>query len=508
MIDEGEKMKKIIVLSLALLIIQSSRFGFLETSQGVTQRTVDLNLDGVVDFADYGLFAQYWLRNDSPFDIAPAVGDGVVDAKDLAVLAENWLTEYGEVVYIQWLGHASVKIRTENVVIYVDPVYLTESPKDADLVLVTHSHSDHYSPADIVRVSGPQRKFIAPADVVAAFGSGQTILPGQIIETNGIRIIAVPAYNINTANHPKSNNWVGYIIEIGLQRIYCAGDTDLTDEMKALEDINVAFLPAGGTYTMNAAEAAEATGFFKPDLAIPYHWGRNVGTIADARQFAEMAQCRVKIMEPGEIISSDNWLDDAPLIAHWKLDESEGDIAYDNVDGLDGILHGSPIWQPENGKLAGALELDGVDDYVGTDFVLDPAAGSFSTFVWIKTQTTGRPIISQANGTGTGRNWLSTNPSDGSLMTDLRTIGRGGKALISQISVTDDDWHHIGFVWDRAYRYLYADGTEAAKDSSPIAALEDSDGGLYFGITSSGGADVFFAGLIDDVRIFGGAIKP
>jgi L-ascorbate metabolism protein UlaG (beta-lactamase superfamily) len=508
MIDESEMMKKVIVFSLALLIVQASGFGFLEISRGVTQRTVDLNLDGIVDFTDYGLFARSWLRNDSPFDIAPAVGDGVVDGKDLAVLAENWLTEYGEVVYIQWLGHASVKIWTENVVIYVDPVYLNESPKDADLVLVTHSHSDHYSPADIARVSGPQTKFIAPADVVAAFGSGQVILPGQTIETNSVRIIAVPAYNINSSNHPKSNNWVGFIIEIGLQRIYCAGDTDLTDEMKALEDINVAFLPAGGTYTMDAAEAAEATGFFKPDLAIPYHWGRNVGTIADARQFAALAQCRVKIMEAGEIISSDNWLDDAPLIAHWRFDESEGNIASDNVSGLDGVLHEEPAWKPENGKLVGGLELDGTDDYVSTDFVLDPSAGPFSVFVWIKTQASGRPIISQANGSGTGRNWLSTNPSDGSLMTDLRTIGRGGKALVSQLVVTDSQWHHIGFVWDGAYRYLYADGTEVVKDSSPITALEDSDGGLYFGTTATAAADDFFAGLIDDVRIFGGAIKP
>ena len=257
---------------------------------------------------------------------------------------------------------------------------------------------------------------------------------------------------------------------------------------------------------MNAAKAAEATGFFKPDLAIPYHWGRIVGTIADARQFAELAQCRVKIMEPGEIISSDNWLDDAPLIAHWKLDESEGDIASDNVSGLNGTLHGEPIWQPDNGKLAGALELDGTDDYISTDFVLDPAIGPFSAFVWIKTHTSGRPVISQANGTGTGRNWLSINPSDGFLMTDLRTTGRGGNALISELSVTDNDWHHIGFVWDGAYRYLYIDGMEAAKDNSPIAALEDSDGGLYFGTTTA--TDDFFAGMIDDIRIFGGAITP
>ena len=85
-------MKKIVIFSIALIIVQTSGFGFLEISQGVTQRTVDLNLDGIVDFTDYGLFARSWLGNDSFFDIAPAVGDGVVDCKDLAVLTERWLS--------------------------------------------------------------------------------------------------------------------------------------------------------------------------------------------------------------------------------------------------------------------------------------------------------------------------------------------------------------------------------------------------------------------------------
>jgi L-ascorbate metabolism protein UlaG (beta-lactamase superfamily) len=500
-------MRKIVIFSIAFIFIQSSGFGFLETCPGVTQRLVDLNLDGVVDFTDYGLLTNSWLRNDSYFDIAPAIGDGLVDWKDLTVLADNWLSEYGEVVYIQWLGHASVKIWTEDILIYVDPAYLTESPGDADLILVSHNHSDHYSPGDIARVSGPQTKFIAAESVVTLRGSGQAISPGQTIETDGVRIIAVPAYNTNKPNHPKSNNWIGFIIEIGLQRIYCAGDTDLIEEMKALEDINVAFLPAGGTYTMNAIEAAEATGYFKPELAIPYHWGRNVGTLSDAQQFAELAQCRVKIMSPGEIISSDNWLNDAPLIAYWKLDETEGDTAYDGIGGNNGILHGGPLWQPEGGKLAGALEFDGFDDYAVTDFILDPGDGPFTVFAWIKTETAGSVILSQADSSGTWRNWLVINSPDGTLMSDLKTGGRSGKSLISEFSVTDNQWHHIGFVWDGAYRYLCADGLQIATDNSPITNLEPSDGGLYFGAAATG-TESFFAGLIDDIRIFGGAIYP
>ena len=111
-----------------------------------------------------------------------------------------------------------------------------------------------------------------------------------------MRVTGVASYNIGKTNHPKANNWLGFIVELGDTRIYFAGDTDLTPEMKALTDIDVAFLPAGGTYTMNATEAAEATKYFKPLLAIPYHWGTSVGTRADADRFATLAACKVKVM--------------------------------------------------------------------------------------------------------------------------------------------------------------------------------------------------------------------
>ena len=73
--------------------------------------------------------------------------------------------------------------------------------------------------------------------------------------------------------------------------------------MKALRDIDVALLPVGGTYTMNATEAAEATNHIKPKQAIPYHWGDIVGDRNDAERFAELAECEVKILTPGESVS-------------------------------------------------------------------------------------------------------------------------------------------------------------------------------------------------------------
>ncbi|GAI05085.1 unnamed protein product, partial [marine sediment metagenome] len=121
----------------------------------------------------------------------------------------------------------------------------------------------------------------------------------------------------------------------------------------------------------------------------------------------------------------------------------------------------------------------------------------------------GQVIISQTNGAGTGRSWLFTDLSDGKLMTDLRTLGRGGGLpLMSESVITDAGWHRIGFVWDGYYRALYVDGTEVAKDTDPQAHLEAADGGLYLGAGSNLDAASFFSGLIDDVRIYNRAITP
>lgn len=206
-------------------------------------------------------------------------------------------------ITIQWLGHASFKIRHENEVLYIDPWKLKDSPHDATLVLISHSHYDHYSPQDIAKVSGPDTKLVAAADVVAKQNSGEAMMNGLTIELENVRLIGVAAYNPNKQFHPRANNWVGFVIELGEKRLYYAGDTDLTPEMKALKSIDVAMLPVGGTYTMDAAAAAEAVASIKPKVAIPYHWGDIVGTRSDAESFAEAASCDVKILTPGQTLS-------------------------------------------------------------------------------------------------------------------------------------------------------------------------------------------------------------
>ena len=193
------------------------------------------------------------------------------------------------------------------------------------------------------------------------------------------------------------------------------------------------------------------------------------------------------------------------LLAYWKLDETEGSIAKDSVGELDCTLHGGPVWQPTAGKVNGTLQLDGIDDYVSTPFVLNPAAGAFSVFAWIKGGAAGQVIISQVG----GLNWLLADPSGGKLMTELQGTGRGAApTLLSQTIITDGNWHRIGFVWDGSYRTLYVDDVEVAKDAQAQTGVASTYGGLHIGAGKNLETGSFWSGLIDDVRIYDRAVTP
>jgi predicted outer membrane repeat protein len=230
-------------------------------------------------------------------------GDCKVDGLDLALLAGHWLENHEEKVSLKWIRHSGFRISTSSVVIYIDPYQVPDSPHDATFVLCSHSHSDHFSPSDIARVAGPQMQLIGPPDVVSSYGKGLTLAPDQTLQLGSVTIQGVRAYNTNKPNHPKANNWLGFIVEIAGKRLYHAGDTDLIEEMKSIGDVDVAMLPVSGVYAMTAAEAATATTYFHAKLAIPMHWGTIVGTLADAQAFAQKASCPVKVMTAGETIS-------------------------------------------------------------------------------------------------------------------------------------------------------------------------------------------------------------
>ena len=200
---------------------------------------------------------------------------------------------------------------------------------------------------------------------------------------------------------------------------------------------------------------------------------------------------------------------DPDHVAFWKLDETDGSIAHDSIGVNDGICDGDPVWQPDGGMVAGALQFDGIDDYISTDFVLNPAYSRFSVFAWIKGGAPGQVIISQANGIGNGETWLGLDAQSGALMTGLVSTPLGRfkpEPLISESVISDGQWHHIGFVWDGSYRILYVDGIEVAKDNAAQNPLKPADGGLYIGANKTLGAGTFFSGLIDDVRIYNQAL--
>jgi hypothetical protein len=199
------------------------------------------------------------------------------------------------------------------------------------------------------------------------------------------------------------------------------------------------------------------------------------------------------------------------MIAYWELNEAAGAIAYDSINNHDGTLHGDPIWQPNDGQVAGALKFDGIDDYIDTDFVLNPADGPFSAFVWVKGGEPGQVIISQSDGIGSGETWLGMDVQDGKFMTELVSppVGRFKlEPLVSQVVITDDQWHHVGLVWDGSYRFLYVDSTEVAKDTSILTQpIMSSNGDLYIGAGKNLDEGTFFSGLIDDVCIYDKALS-
>ena len=153
---------------------------------------------------------------------------------------------------------SSIRIEAERIV-YADPLKLESAPGDADLILVTHAHFDHFSPEDIKKAAKPGTVLVLPESMRAdAKKAGitdiVTLSPGETREIRGVTVEAVAAYNIGKPMHPKKNGWLGYIVTLGGTRIYIAGDTDVTPETEAVR-CDIAMVPVGGIYTMNAKES-------------------------------------------------------------------------------------------------------------------------------------------------------------------------------------------------------------------------------------------------------------
>lgn len=200
---------------------------------------------------------------------------------------------------IEVLYHSSIRINKEKT-IYIDPFKIDRNYNDADIIFITHDHYDHYSEEDIDKVINENAVIVIPEELLTKVlkkGINKnaiiTVEPNQKYMVQGIKFETVPAYNTNKTFHPKENDWVGYVIEINGIKYYIAGDTDITEENKKVK-CDVAFVPVGGTYTMDFKEAAQLVNQIQPKVAVPIHYGSVVGTKQDAEEFIKLLHTNIK----------------------------------------------------------------------------------------------------------------------------------------------------------------------------------------------------------------------
>jgi hypothetical protein len=194
-------------------------------------------------------------------------------------------------------------------------------------------------------------------------------------------------------------------------------------------------------------------------------------------------------------------------VVYWKLDETEGDVAYDSAAENDAVVSGNAAWAPDDGMIDGALQFDGIDDFIQAPRVLEPKDGVFSVFAWVKGGAPGQVVFSQEGVS----DWLLVDRLNGCLESNLKVSGRSKKALISETPITDGHWHRVGLVWDGAYRSLYVDDELVARDTAHQGGLESSFGSFRafnIGVGHDLDSGTFWSGMIDDVRIYSRAVSP
>ncbi len=232
-----------------------------------------------------------------------------------AHMSDSFDTETGPIT-VHPVHHASVVLETPVGVIYVDPVGEAaeyDGFPAPDLILVTHEHGDHYNADVLSAIKGDDTLLLTNPAVFDMLPEGltdnaQAIANGEETSVLGITIEAIPAYNITEGRenfHPKGRD-NGYVLNLPGFRVYVSGDTEGTDEMRALQDIDLAFVSMNLPFTMAADQAADAVSAFAPTYVYPYHFrGRDGGT-QDPEEFASLltSETEVKMGDwyaPGEL---------------------------------------------------------------------------------------------------------------------------------------------------------------------------------------------------------------
>ncbi|HXF36747.1 MAG TPA: MBL fold metallo-hydrolase [Actinomycetota bacterium] len=201
-----------------------------------------------------------------------------------------------------WFKQSAFRWDGDGLTVYIDPWGVRDEDPPADVVFITHAHFDHFSMEDLERVRKEGTRFVAPHDVARELSGDVTpVGPGDAVEVGGVRAQAVPAYNVvpeRLDKHPKANRWVGYVLELAGATVYHAGDTDHAPELSEVR-AEVAFLPIGGTFTMDPPEAGGLARAISPQLAVPMHYGFVVGEPADVERFREAADpVKVEALTP------------------------------------------------------------------------------------------------------------------------------------------------------------------------------------------------------------------
>jgi L-ascorbate metabolism protein UlaG (beta-lactamase superfamily) len=210
-------------------------------------------------------------------------------------------TDSGE-LRMTFIGHGTLMFESGGLVVHVDPVGreadYTALP-DADLVLITHAHGDHLDPDAVAEIRTDETVVIVSAACEGRIEGAQVMDSGQSMTVAGLSIEAVPAYNIvhmrgeGQPYHPRGEG-NGYVIGFDGRRVYVAGDTENTPEMKALSDIDVAFLPMNLPYTMTPEMVADAARALRPAILYPYHFG-DTDTAELVRLLADVTDVEVRI---------------------------------------------------------------------------------------------------------------------------------------------------------------------------------------------------------------------
>jgi L-ascorbate metabolism protein UlaG (beta-lactamase superfamily) len=207
---------------------------------------------------------------------------------------------------ITFIGHGTLMLQHAGWTIHIDPVGgfadYAKLPK-ADLVLITHHHGDHLDPAALEQVVSEKTIVIQTKLCAEKYPKGKVMANGDTRKEAGIAIEAVPAYNLvhkrpdGTPFHPKGEG-NGYVLTFGDTRVYIAGDTENTPEMKALKNINVAFLPMNLPYTMTPEMVADAAKAFRPGILYPYHYGKtDPGLLGTLLKDTKDIEVRIRQME-------------------------------------------------------------------------------------------------------------------------------------------------------------------------------------------------------------------